>query len=154
MKFWCLRISQNVDRILDRYLPYDARAEICQKFGYLFGRFEDTKISFWDELTFNLNVSEVITWFARSDFVYTHLCIQFIGNIFREQEKYKVLSLHFYNPHEKVLLSPFTTMANLSFYLIFWLATTIRTIQGRRKVWKSGCAGSNYVGIICPPWLK
>ena len=29
-KFWCLQI----------------RAEICQKFGWLFGRFEDTKISF------------------------------------------------------------------------------------------------------------
>ena len=25
---------------------YEARAEICQKFGWLFGRFEDTKILF------------------------------------------------------------------------------------------------------------
>ena len=32
------------------------RAEICQKFGWLFGRFEDTKTSFWDWLTFTLNV--------------------------------------------------------------------------------------------------
>ena len=34
---------------LYRFLPYEeARAEICHKFGWLFGRFEDTKISFWD----------------------------------------------------------------------------------------------------------
>ena len=29
-------------------MAYEARAEICQKFGWLFGRFEDTEISFWD----------------------------------------------------------------------------------------------------------
>ena len=28
------------------FLPYEARAEICQKFGWLFERFEDIKISF------------------------------------------------------------------------------------------------------------
>ena len=33
IKFWCLQISLK---------------EICQNFGWLFGRFEDTKISFWD----------------------------------------------------------------------------------------------------------
>ena len=26
--------------------------------------------------------------------------------------------------------------------------------QGRRKVWKSGGASNNVVGIICPSWLK
>jgi hypothetical protein len=31
---------------LDRFLPYEAKAEICQKIGWLLGRFEDTKISF------------------------------------------------------------------------------------------------------------
>ena len=35
-----------------KYFPfqkcYEARAEICQKFGWLFGRFETTKISFRD----------------------------------------------------------------------------------------------------------
>ena len=36
------------NQILDKFLPYEAKAEICQKFGWLFGRFEDTKISFWD----------------------------------------------------------------------------------------------------------
>ena len=35
-------------QILDRFLPYEARAEICQKFGWLFGWFKDTKKSFWD----------------------------------------------------------------------------------------------------------
>ena len=47
MSFWCLQISQKANQILDRFLPYEARAEICQKFGWLFGRFKDTKISFW-----------------------------------------------------------------------------------------------------------
>ena len=46
MKFWCLHISQKANQILDRFLAYEPRAEICQKFGWLFGRFEDTKISF------------------------------------------------------------------------------------------------------------
>ena len=44
MKFWCLQISQKAKQILDTFLPYEARTEICQKFGWLFGRFEDTKI--------------------------------------------------------------------------------------------------------------
>ena len=30
------------------------RTEICLKFGWLFGRFEDTKNSFWDYLTFSV----------------------------------------------------------------------------------------------------
>ena len=32
MKFLCLQISQKVIQILDRFLPYEARAEICQNF--------------------------------------------------------------------------------------------------------------------------
>ena len=48
MKFWGLQISQKANQILDRFLPYEARAEICQNFGWLFGRFEDAKILFWD----------------------------------------------------------------------------------------------------------
>ena len=39
MKFWCLQISQKAKQIIDRFLPYEARAEICQKFGWLFDRF-------------------------------------------------------------------------------------------------------------------
>ena len=27
MKFWCLQISQKYNQILDRFLPYEARAE-------------------------------------------------------------------------------------------------------------------------------
>jgi hypothetical protein len=46
MKFWLLQISQKANQILDRFLHYEARAEICQKFGWLFWRFGDTKISF------------------------------------------------------------------------------------------------------------
>ena len=44
MKFWCLQISQKGNQILDRFLPNEAREEICQEFGWLFGRFEETKI--------------------------------------------------------------------------------------------------------------
>ena len=47
-KFWCLQISQKANQILDRFLSYEARAEICQKFSWLFWRFEYTKHSFWD----------------------------------------------------------------------------------------------------------
>jgi hypothetical protein len=43
MKFWCLQISQTDHQILNRFLPYEARAEICQKIDWLFGRFEDNK---------------------------------------------------------------------------------------------------------------
>ena len=45
MKLWCLQISQKANQILDRFLPYEARAKICQNFGWIFGRFEDTKHS-------------------------------------------------------------------------------------------------------------
>ena len=31
MSFWFLQISQTANQILDRFLPYEARAEICQK---------------------------------------------------------------------------------------------------------------------------
>ena len=48
MKLWCLQISQKANQILDRFQPYEGKAEICQKFGWLFGRFEDAKNSFWD----------------------------------------------------------------------------------------------------------
>jgi hypothetical protein len=44
MKFCCLQISQKAKQSFDRFLPYEARAEICQKFGWLFGRFQDTEI--------------------------------------------------------------------------------------------------------------
>ena len=46
MKFWCLQISQKNNQILDRLMPYEGRAENCPKFGWLFGGFEVTKISF------------------------------------------------------------------------------------------------------------
>jgi hypothetical protein len=46
MKLWCLQISQKANQILDRLLPYEAAAEICLKFAWLFERFEDSKISF------------------------------------------------------------------------------------------------------------
>ena len=58
MEFFSLQISQKANQSLDKFLPYEARAEICQKFGYLFGRFEDTKISFWDELTFSFSAAK------------------------------------------------------------------------------------------------
>ena len=41
-------VSSNLhkgNKILNRFLPYVARAEIYQKFGWHFGRFEGTKIS-------------------------------------------------------------------------------------------------------------
>ena len=37
-----------------------ARAEILQKFGSFFGRFEDTKIPFWDYLTFGWQHAEFL----------------------------------------------------------------------------------------------
>ena len=54
MKFWCLQLSPKDNQILDRFLPYEARAEICQKFGWLLGRFEATKNLFFDEMTFRV----------------------------------------------------------------------------------------------------
>ena len=42
MKFWCLQTSQKANQNLERFLPYESRAEICQKFGWLFGIFEDS----------------------------------------------------------------------------------------------------------------
>ena len=45
--YWCIQISPKANQILDRFLPHEARAEICQTFG-LFRRFEDTKILFSD----------------------------------------------------------------------------------------------------------
>ena len=65
MKFWCLQISQKSNRIFDRFVPNEARArtEICQKFGWLFGRFEDTTISL--RLT-DLYVVIMKTWFLFS----------------------------------------------------------------------------------------
>ena len=45
-EIFCLQISQKANQILDRFLPYDARAEIPQEKGSLFGRFEFIKISF------------------------------------------------------------------------------------------------------------
>ena len=53
IKFGCLQISRKSKQILYRFLSDKARAEICQKVGWLFGRFEDTKISFWEKLTFS-----------------------------------------------------------------------------------------------------
>ena len=32
-------MSQKTNQILDRFLPYEARAEISQKFGLLYGKF-------------------------------------------------------------------------------------------------------------------
>ena len=39
-------LATTSNQIFDRFLPLLHRAEICQKFGWLFGRFDDTKISF------------------------------------------------------------------------------------------------------------
>ena len=61
MNFQCLEISQKANKIQPRFLSYEARAEILVEFGWLFGRFEDNKISFWDywpllhELYFDLS---------------------------------------------------------------------------------------------------
>ena len=40
--------SPKDNQILPRFLPYEAREEILVEIGWLFGRFEDNKISFWD----------------------------------------------------------------------------------------------------------
>ena len=39
------KFHSETNQILNRFLS-EAREEICQKFGWLFGRFEDNKISF------------------------------------------------------------------------------------------------------------
>ena len=55
-------VSSNLPKsqpILDIFLPYEARAEILVEIGWLFGRFEDTKISFWDYLTFSILVTSM-----------------------------------------------------------------------------------------------
>ena len=41
MKFWCFQISQKANQILDRFLPNEARAEICQI--VFFGDFKTPK---------------------------------------------------------------------------------------------------------------
>ena len=43
------------------------------------------------------------------------------------------------------------TISIVSHVRIFYL---LIIYQGRRKVWKSGGARSNVVGIMCPPWLR
>ena len=49
MNFGVFKSPKKPTKFLTDFVP---RAEICQKFGWLFGRFEDTKNSFWDQLTF------------------------------------------------------------------------------------------------------
>ena len=44
MKFWCLQISKKANQILDIFLPYEARVEICQKFGCFLGDLRTLKI--------------------------------------------------------------------------------------------------------------
>ena len=39
-------IPPKANQILDKFLPKEARKKICQTFGWIFGRFEGTKISF------------------------------------------------------------------------------------------------------------
>ena len=68
MKFWCLKISQKANQILDKFLPYKAKTEICQKFGWLFGWFEDTKNSFWDLLTFRDRSRSFIRYKSANEF--------------------------------------------------------------------------------------
>ena len=46
--FGVFKSPKKPTQILERFLPYKARAENCEKFCWLFGRFNDTKISFWD----------------------------------------------------------------------------------------------------------
>ena len=35
-----------------------------------------------------------------------------------------------------------------------YITDKILQLQGRRKVWKSGCASNNWVGMICPPLVE
>ena len=46
--FGVFKSPKKPTKFFDRFLPYEARAEICQKCGWLFGRFEDTENSFRD----------------------------------------------------------------------------------------------------------
>ena len=48
LNFGVFKSPKKANQILHRFLLYEATAEICQKFGWLLGRFEDTKNSFWD----------------------------------------------------------------------------------------------------------
>jgi hypothetical protein len=41
--FGVFKSPKKANQIFDRLLPYEARAEICLKFGWLFGRFEEPK---------------------------------------------------------------------------------------------------------------
>ena len=52
MKLWCLQISQKTNQILDRFLPYEARAEICQNFAWLFGNLKTP--NFHSEINWSL----------------------------------------------------------------------------------------------------
>ena len=42
-----------MNEILDKILPYEARAEFCQIFRSFFGQWSFKKKCFWDLLTFN-----------------------------------------------------------------------------------------------------
>ena len=65
-----LQISQKANQILDRFLPYEAKAEICQKFGWLFGRFVHTKNSFWDWLTFSNITTLCYFWLLKRPIIF------------------------------------------------------------------------------------
>ena len=48
-----LNVPKSKPFFFEGFMPYEARTEIFQEKGSLFGRFEFTKISFRDNLTFN-----------------------------------------------------------------------------------------------------
>ena len=54
MIFFCFQIFQKANQILDKFMPYEARAEICPNFGWLFGRFK-----FWRHQNFVLRLTEL-----------------------------------------------------------------------------------------------
>ena len=62
MKFWCLQISQKNNQILDRFLPYDARAEIFQNLVGFLGDLKTPK--FHSEINWDYFHSKMI-FFSR-----------------------------------------------------------------------------------------
>mgnify|MGYP007048727740 CR=1 FL=1 len=49
-------IAQKTNEILDKILIYEARAKFCQIFRSFFGQWSFKKNSFWDLLTFNMDL--------------------------------------------------------------------------------------------------
>ena len=125
-----------MNEILEKILPYEARAEFCQIFCSFFGQWNFKKTCFWDLLTFSMLKFSVKFWPSEKKYPW-HDTLKVFKNGQPVYRQGHVCSL--YRCHDLALLLPACALHNQT-------RNAFRLSYTQRHIWSTNiCLEAQYI---------